>query len=189
MIYFRRKFESYETEHNSKGTYGLLKHQAGWKNGSSPNKFMLNGHIFTAPQDIANIQMKHFQDKVKGLISNLPATDTDPLEHLSRALDKWDRAAARPKFDLKIATEMEVLKALQGIGNSSACGLDGQDSTTLKAIATHIYKPLTHLRNLSIKTKKFPNRWKLAKILPLHKGKQKSKDSQDSFRLISMFCR
>ena len=132
--------------------------------------------------------MTHYQKKVKGILEGLAATNKDPLELLQKALEKWEKADSRRTFNLRKATESEVLKTLKSMGNSAACGLDGQDATSLKAIAVHVYKPLTHLINLSLTKKVFPNRWKLAKILPLHKGKDKSHDTPDSYRPISLLA-
>ena len=78
------------------------------------------------------------------------------------------------------------MTALKSLGNSTASGLDGQDAISLKLLAPIIMKPLTRIINMSINQKKFPNRWKMAKILPLFKGKQKTRENPDSYRPISL---
>ena len=51
---------------------------------------------------------------------------------------------------------------------------------------THLYKPICHLINLSISSGTFCNKWKIAKVVPLHKGKGKSWYSPESFCQISL---
>ena len=63
-------------------------------------------------------------------------------------------------------------------------GRDGLDGPAIKMAAAHLYKPLMFLINLSIKKRKFCNKWKLSKVIPLHKGKGKPKLSPQSFRPI-----
>ena len=123
---------------------------------------------------------------MRNFLENLPTSNTDPLEQLNLALDKWENKRDRETFNIKRTTELEVLKVMKSIGNSTACGLDGQDLISLKAIATSLYKPLTHLINKSIEQRKFANRWKLARIIPLYKGKQKIREQPDSYRPISL---
>ena len=72
------------------------------------------------------------------------------------------------------------------MGNSTANGLEGLDAVSLKAVTQYVYKPLTHLVNLSLSQHKFPNKWKLAKVIPLYKGKGKNKMESDSYRPISI---
>ena len=184
--HFKTRFEDMEQTKDTKGTYKLMKQQAGWSTGSTPLKFQMDGRSVTAPQELADLQIEHYQTKIKLLLDGLPTSLEDPLEHLEKALEKWEHTNNRLVFKLKPTTEMEVLKSLKEIGNSSSCGLDGQDATTLKAIATIIYKPLTHIINMTISHNKFPNRWKIAKVLPLYKGKNKPKDRPDSYRPISL---
>ena len=184
--HFKSRHEKLEQNNDSRGTYSLLKSQAGWRTGQTPSRFLVDGRIVTAPREMANLQMDHYQNKVRKLLEDLPISNTDPLEQLNLTLDKWENKGNRSTFNISKTTEIEVLTVLKNIGNSTACGLDGQDSISLKAIATSIYKPLTHLINKSIEQKRYANRWKLARIIPLYKGKQKSKELPDSYRPISL---
>ena len=63
-------------------------------------------------------------------------------------------------------------------------GRDGLDGPSIKMAAAHLYKPLMFIINLSIKERKFCNKLKLSKVLPLHKGKGKPKLSPESYRPI-----
>ena len=156
------------------------------RTGQTPLKFQLDGHTISAPLELANCQMKHYQKKLQNLVMGLPATQQDPLEHLNIAMERWSNSIIRETFHLKSTTEPEVLKIMMGLGNSTASGLDGQDDISIKAIAGSVVKPLTHLINMSINQSRYANRWKLSKILPLYKGKQKPRDKPNSYRPISL---
>ena len=73
------------------------------------------------------------------------------------------------RFEIKEVDVEEVLKIIQGLRNSSATGTDFIDTRTIKLASDLIAPPLTHIINLSIRTKKFPKSWKKSKIIPLHK--------------------
>ena len=55
------------------------------------------------------------------------------------------------------------------MNNSSAFGLDCIDTSVIKLVKPEILPALTHIVNLSITTRKFPDAWKRSKIVPLHK--------------------
>ena len=184
--HFSNQYKNLEQNKDTKGTYNLLKYQAGWKTGGPPVRFNMDGRSITAPQMIAEVQIDYFQEKVNKLQRELPNNCEDPLEILTRAINRWERATNRPEFRLRQVTELEVLAALKELGNSSSSGLDTIDSTSLKALATYTYKPITYLVNLSIKNNEFAARWKLAKVIPIHKGKDKPTDHPSSFRPISL---
>ena len=52
-------------------------------------------------------------------------------------------------------------------------GLDGLDSISLKMIAEEVAALLNFIVNLLISTKTFANKWKMGRIVPIHKGKGK----------------
>ena len=65
----RKHFENIYRKHHENNdvsaTYRTAKTQVGWKTTTSPVNFLVNGRVVTAPQEIAEIQAKTFQDKTK----------------------------------------------------------------------------------------------------------------------------
>jgi hypothetical protein len=55
--------------------------------------------------------------------------------------------------------------------NSKASGLDNLDTFILKLTKKFVVPSICHILNLSLQSKKFPTKWKIAKIVPLYKGK------------------
>ena len=69
-----------------------------------------------------------------------------------------------------VATEQDVLDIINSINVNKATGPDGVSPTMLREAGLSIVKPLTKLINLSAI---FPDSWKLAHVLPLHKKNDK----------------
>ena len=72
------------------------------------------------------------------------------------------------------------------MGNSRTFANDGLDSLSVKVVAESLLKPINYLVNQSITTGKFANQWKLAKVIPLHKGKGLPKFNPSHYRPISL---
>ena len=72
-----------------------------------------------------------------------------------------------------VATEQDVLDIIKSINVNKATEPDGVSPTMLREAGLSIVKPLTKLINLLSRTAIFPDSWKLAHILPLHKKNDK----------------
>ena len=73
------------------------------------------------------------------------------------------------KFQLKLTTEDIVLKLFKSIDISKAAGVSNLPGRFLKDGAVILAKPVTEICNFSIKSKLFPDPWKLAKLKPIFK--------------------
>ena len=72
------------------------------------------------------------------------------------------------------------------MGSSSSHGNDKLDSSAIKLAADLLAEPICHLTNLSIISKTFTNRLKVAKVIPLHNGKGTSRHDPQNYRPISL---
>ena len=63
--------------------------------------------------------------------------------------------------------------------------MDNIDTYILKLTRKSIVPAVCHILNLSISTHKFPTRWKIAKIVPLYKGKGSKLDPK-SYRHVAI---
>ena len=64
----------------------------------------------------------------------------------------------------------QIIDTIGKIARNKASEHDGISIRVLKIIAPAFASPLCKLLNLSLSTNSFPDRWKLAKVTPLHKG-------------------
>ena len=72
------------------------------------------------------------------------------------------------------------------INHKKASGADEINSFLLKSVAHIVARPLSELINNSIRNGCFPDLWKRARVIPLHKSG--SLDDMDNFRPISILC-
>ena len=78
----------------------------------------------------------------------------------------------------------EVIKIILSLEGKKAAGPDGIRPILLKKCCAQLYKQITHLINLSLKTKTVPSQLKIAKVIPIYK----KEDRQDpgNYRPISL---
>ena len=141
-----------------------VKNWFGWTKYGSPTQLQENGKIHSKPKEVARIMNEFFTKKVEGLISTLEPAIECPL-----VLTRQVMNGRNCSFDLKPVFPNTVEEILRNLKPSSSCGLDDIDSKILKLGAKQLIPSITHILNLSITTKTFPEAWKTAKVIPLHK--------------------
>ena len=87
-------------------------------------------------------------------------------------------------FEIPPVSEEFILKQLSSLDDSKAVGLDGISPKLLRMGAPALAAPLTRLLNLSISTGIFPEEWKTAKVVPIHK--KGSLQDTGNFRPVSI---
>ena len=73
----------------------------GWKTGSTPTAFKINGKMVTSPKELADIQIKHFHNKTMKLASEIPDQTEDPLNCLRKAWSQWIKSDQVPYLKIK----------------------------------------------------------------------------------------
>ena len=184
--YYYNQYNDLEINKDIKGTYNLMKNQAGWRNEGPPKQFLVAGRAIKSQQMMTDHLMEFFHKKILDLQEALPTTNVDPMKMIDDALAKWGGTRNRDKFDISEVTHLEVLNAIKEMKNSPSCGIEGLDSISLKVIAPYVYKPLTYLVNLSIRKCVFASKWKIAKLVPVHKGKKLPHNLPSSYRPVSL---
>ena len=153
----------------------------------SPTDFIVEGKKITNPQQMADIQMKTFAEKTDKLLEELLPPSIDPCSLLADSLNNWGpRKEARELFEFHTVTNMDTLKILKELSNTTSSANDRLDAMALKHAAGILHGPLTHVINCSITTAKFASKWKIGKLLPLHKGKGLNPQDPKSYRPISL---
>ena len=136
--------------------------------------------MVTSPSKIADIQNEFYINKVRKTRQELPHSNTDPLEILKHRL-----SGNTASFSFSAVHPDEVEKIISSLKNSKACGIDHLDTYILKLIKKEAVPAICHILNLSIQTTRFPTRWKVAKVVPLYKGKG-SKFESKNYRPVAI---
>ena len=130
----------------------------------------VNGQILYTNQEKANALNYFFIQQ-----GNLINAETDPLPHVERK-DTEIREI--------ILKEFEVKKAMTNLNPNKASGPDEINNKMLITAADIISTPLTKYFNRCLSQGKFPQKWKMANVSPIHKkGK---KDECNNYRPISL---
>ena len=82
-----------------------------------------------------------------------------------------DKTYTTNKVSLKFekVSETNVMQIINNLPNKNSCGFDGISTIVMKSIKNVILKPLTLIINQIINTGVFPNKLKIAKIIPIFK--------------------
>ncbi len=88
------------------------------------------------------------------------------------------------RFSFKLLDEEDVIGEIGKLNGNKAPGLDGIGPKLLKLSKDVIGSTLTFIFNLSLQQGKFPNDFKQAKVVPIHKGGDK--DNCSNYRPISI---
>ena len=109
----------------------------------------------------------------------------DPTAQLRKSIEA--RPHPRPEgLSLKTVTPAEVDEIVRKLKSSKSCGLDFIDTYILKLTRPFILPSLTHIINLSISTNTFPQAYKVAKVVPLYKGKESDVTDPKSYRPVAL---
>lgn len=104
-------------------------------------------------------------------------------EHLKTYLDTHPETLF--SIDTIEVSPDEVLKVINSMDASKACGPDRLPTKILKMTAVFIAEPLSTLFNKSLASGKFPSAWKIATVKPVYKGKG-SPSEISNYRPISL---
>ena len=141
-----------------------------------PNSVVIDGEQLEGPADIANASNEHFSTIAERMANNSIRTSTSSsvLEE-----DKKHNVAVTDhhhhhKFTLSEVTEAFVQKQIDSMPIGKATGPDGLSVKLLKLACPYVVSTLTYILNLSISCDRYPNAWKHASVIPIHKGGDKS---------------
>ncbi|CAB4021257.1 Hypothetical predicted protein, partial [Paramuricea clavata] len=164
---------------NVKETWKILNNALGKKSDNIEINTLSSdsGEILTESFDIANSLNKHFVGIGPKLASNVPL-----LGNVATAKDYMTQVES--SFEFQKIDSKDVFKLINKLNLRKASGCDKISNRLLKISGPYIYEALTNLFNLSLTTNKFPTRWKIAKVFPLHKTEER--DNANNYRPISV---
>ena len=122
---------------------------------------------------------EHFETAAELTIKSIPTVNHEPTTVLQQ------NVTPRPnRFHFKKVTPTDVFTIFKKIAPKKSSGHDGISSWLIKQLKYQLIEPMTILANKVILHSKFPNTWKEAKVIPLHK--KGPKDDPTNYRPISL---
>ena len=127
-------------------------------NGNSP------GEKITDPNTIANRFNDYFVNIGPGLAKKLPNSKT--------TFDKYLTNSCKNSFFINPITKYELENEINNLNAKKSPGYDGISSQVIKAIATEISEPLSHIFNLTFLSGTIPDGLKIALVTPIFKANE-----------------
>ena len=163
----------------------MVKANAGWLKSLAPKSLMIKGIQVTSPKLMADTINKAFLNKISNICTQLGDPTEDPLTTLNLAMQKWEHKDRIKTFELRKITPKRTREIINKLKNSHSECIRGLSNHIIKLSIEPLVLPLTYLINQCIEQSKFPNKWKLSKVVPLYKGKGKI-DEPTNYRPISL---
>lgn len=170
-----------QNKSNTQGTWNVLNSiiKKGVKKSDFPNYFTTNENVdISTPKEIVN----EFNDYFINVGSNLANEIIDPKQK-DGVDDNIIDINPKTIFLTKIE-EKELIDVVNKFKNKRSNDCNDIDMSLVKNIIMHIAKPLTHICNQSFQTGIFPDKMKIAKVIPIYKNG--NKHSFSNYRPISL---
>lgn len=161
-MHFSKLFNEYKND--IKKTWNLIHSLTGnTKNSNTITALNLNNTIITHPQDIVEAFASHFA--------------TVSTRTLTQPFHTQDHAHITPSnstFFLRPTTHTEIFATINSLKPKKSAGHDSINTQFIKKIKFSIIDPLEIIINKSFTEGQFPSHLKIAKVIPIHKSKQKN---------------
>ena len=138
------------------------------------NEITVDNKPISSPGDIAQLFNDYFINIGPKLASSI-VSDCSYSEFLTKV---------QGEFCFKLIEVSQIRKLFNSLSLSKATGIDRISAKILKLASPIISKPIAEIINRSIVSQIFPNEWKIAKVIPLHK--KGPRNVLDNYRPISI---
>ena len=156
-------FEKYKADIRNTWKYiNEVLSKKGNKN-TSPTSLNVNGNAITNTFEITNMFNTFFTNIGNELANKIKYSGTKDFTY-------YLRNRQNQKFTLNEVNEQTVTRIIENIPAKNSCGYDDISSIFLKQIATSIIKPLTIVINQVLNNGIFPDKLKIAKVVPIFKS-------------------
>lgn len=166
-----------ETKSDPFKYHSTLKNITGFKRSNVMPPLIVNDHILSGDAEKASVLNSYFCEQ-----TDITVTQRN-IEHL-----RWytsGHPVTPHVLEFEEISSREVLKAINNLDSSKACGPDKLPAKMLKMTAAFIAEPLSKILNKSIIEGRYPSLWKKATVKPVFKGKG-SPSELKNYRPISL---
>ena len=159
--YYGKQFEA--SKNNSQKTWNTIKEIIG-RNPQSllPDHFMINERVIRDKNIIANSFNNYFGNIGTQMAKSIPNINSEsPEKYLTKPVNT--------QFQFHNINEGIVRNVIKNLKPKRSSGHDGLSMFLLKQLADLLAEPLAYIINCSLELSVFPEKLKIAKIIPIHK--------------------
>ena len=142
-----------------------------------PNHFLINGEEITDANNIANTFCEYFTNIGPSLAKNINMPKNIKVEDFLTSTQNCT-------FQFYKTDDSSIPKIINELPNKTSTGFDDLSMRLIKVIKSEIIPSLTCIFNQSLHTGIFPDKFKLAKVIPLYK--KGSLNDISNYRPISL---
>ena len=142
-----------------------------------PAFFTINDEHVTDKTDISNNFNSFFANIGTNLSNNIKFSG-------NKTISSYLKQKVISSFEFECVTSTEVTKIIKNLASKNSSGHDGISARFIKRMLDTITPSLTHIINQSLSTGIFPDRLKIAKVIPLFK--KGDEHILDNYRPISL---
>jgi hypothetical protein len=140
------------------------------KNREHINKIVYNNIEITSPELLSKTFNEHFSSIGTNLASKIKNNKNRSSRPTNNNRNLFNKPLLPHSIFLDPIDELEVSSYINELKTNSTTGIDNLNVKTLKTIKSLIAVPLTHIFNQSFKSAIFPDAFKKAILIPIHKG-------------------
>ena len=139
-------------------------------------KLEINQQTYTRQKDIA--------DQMNNYFSNIGRTESNTIKSTTSHKKFLTNKITQNTMFLRAISKEELSKEIMKLNSHKATGSDNISANTIKRTETEIIQPLLHIINTTIEDGTYPEQLKIAKVVPIHKKKEKT--NPGNYRPISL---
>ena len=176
--FFKKQFTKYEND--IKNTWNTIKTLIN-KNRSTrkmQTKFCVNGSYVEGDLKIANEFNKFFTEIGPSLASEIKPINSNLL------VQSFLLSNIESNFSFSNVTENTIRQIIKNFKNKTSSGYDNINAIFIKKLQNNLITPITILVNQSLATGIFPDKLKIAKVIPLFK--KNDDEIMNNYRPISL---
>lgn len=147
-----------------------------------PSKLIKDAIEIVDTKEIANAFNDYFANTGGQLADAIPSTNESPKPFLKDPQQNC--------FFLYPTTSIEIQDEIRKLNPSKSCGLHSIPINLLQLVGDYLSKPLEILFNYSIETGVVPDKFKIARVIPIFKnGKKTCTNNYRPISLLSVFTK
>ena len=167
-----------------------------WKNfnskraGNSFSTLIVDDEIVNSPQEQCRVWERYYSDLLNERPAEAARYDNDhsqklrnDVQHLAQSYNYIHDPTRTLECNFTVS---EVANVCLSLANNKAAGYDSITNECLKYGGHKLYVVLSDLYNNVIRTCHIPSMFKHSIIIPIYKGKRKSKTAMNSYRGVSL---